>query len=75
MLKLVREHIQEVREQFLKGDFSGPGHIHGQDMPGLTDLKAAKPGQIDMAYKDVRGGQVDLQNVNHSSRGSPAQVV
>lgn len=53
---LVRKHLQEIREQFLKGDFSGPGHIHGQDMPGLAELKDAKPGQIDIAYKDITGG-------------------
>lgn len=25
-------------------------------MPGLAELKAAKPGQIDIAYSDVKGG-------------------
>lgn len=52
----VRQHLQDIRERFLKGDFSGPAHIHGQDMPGLADLKAAKPGQIAITYKDVEGG-------------------
>lgn len=55
-VQLVRQHLQEIREQFLKGDFSGPAHIHGQNMPGLADLKAAKPGQIAITYKDVEGG-------------------
>jgi len=55
-IKLVRQHLKEIREQFLKGDFSGPSHIHGQDMPGLADLKVAQPGQINIAYKDVKGG-------------------
>lgn len=55
-VKLTRQHLGEIREQFLKGDFSGPSHVHGQDMPGLADLKAAKPGQIAIAYKDVKGG-------------------
>jgi hypothetical protein len=55
-VKLVRKHLQEIREQFLQGDFSGPSHIHGQDMPGLAALKEAKPGQIDIAYQDVKGG-------------------
>jgi hypothetical protein len=53
---LVRKHLQEIREQFLQGDFSGPSHIHGQDMPGLAALKEAKPGQMDIAYKEVNGG-------------------
>jgi hypothetical protein len=55
-VKLVRKHLQEIREQFLQGDFSGPSHIHGQDMPGLAALKEAKPGQINIAYRDVKDG-------------------
>lgn len=55
-VKLVRKHLKEIREQFLRGDFSGPGHIHGQDMPGLSELRDAKPGQIDINYIDVKGG-------------------
>ena len=33
-----------------------PTHIHGNNMPGLADLKAAKPGQIAIGYQDVKGG-------------------
>ena len=55
-VNLARGHLQEIRQQFLKGDFSGPSHIHGQDMPGLAELRDAKPGQIAIDYKDVKGG-------------------
>jgi hypothetical protein len=55
-VKLIRKHLQEIREQFLKGDFSGPSHIHGQDMPGLAELKEATPGKLTIVYKDVKGG-------------------
>ncbi len=55
-VKLVRAHLQDIRAQFLKGDFSGPSHIHGQEMPGLATLQAAKPGQIAIGYEDVPGG-------------------
>lgn len=55
-VKLTRLHLQEIREQFLKGDFSGPTRIHGQDMPGVAALKAAGPGQIAMAYADLKDG-------------------
>lgn len=51
-----RSHLREIRAQFLKGDYSGPAHIHGQDMPGLSELQAARPGQIAIDYKDIRGG-------------------
>jgi len=54
--KLIRLHLLEIKAQFLKGDFSGPTHIHGQSMPGLAELKAAKPGQIGIEYRDVKDG-------------------
>ena len=53
---LVRKHLKKIQEQFVKGDFSGPSHIHGRDMPGLAQLQSARPGQIKMAYSDVPGG-------------------
>jgi len=53
---LGRQHLQQIREKFLRGDFSGPSQIHGQSMPGLAELVNAKPGQITFAYKDVSGG-------------------
>lgn len=52
----VREHLHEIQAQFLKGDFSGQTQIHGSEMPGLTELKTAKPGQIAISYQDVVGG-------------------
>lgn len=55
-VKLVRGHLRDIQTQFLKGDFSGPTHIHGAEMPGLADLKGAKPGQIVIDYKEVAGG-------------------
>jgi hypothetical protein len=55
-VKLVREHLQAIRAQFLAGDFSGPSHIHGMDMPGLAELRAAKPGQIEIAYRETSAG-------------------
>jgi hypothetical protein len=55
-IELIRQHLQEIRLQFLTGDFSGPSHIHGQNMPGLSDLKLVRPGQIDITYKAVKGG-------------------
>ena len=55
-VKLVREHLRDIQTQFLNGDFSGPTHIHGAEMPGLADLKTAKPGQIAIDYKAVPAG-------------------
>src|SRR5664280_1181803 len=55
-VRLVREHLHDIQVQFLKGDFSGPSHIHGNEMPGLADIRAAKPGQVAIEYKDLEGG-------------------
>ena len=55
-VRLVREHLHDIQVQFLKGDFSGPSHVHGNEMPGLADLRAAKPGQVAIEYKELEGG-------------------
>ena len=55
-IRLVREHLREIQSQFGKSDFSGPARIHGTDMPGMAQLKAAKPGQITIAYREVSAG-------------------
>jgi hypothetical protein len=55
-VRLARSHLREIRKRFLKGDFSAPSQIHGQEMPGLAELQAARPGQISIDYKNIRGG-------------------
>jgi hypothetical protein len=53
---LIQKHLQDIRVQFLKGDFSAPANIHGQEMPGLSALMASKPGQITIEYQSIEGG-------------------
>jgi hypothetical protein len=55
-IDLIREHLKEIAEQFSKGDFSGPTHIHGSDMPGLKKLKAAMPSEIKVQYREMQSG-------------------
>ena len=55
-VKLIRAHLKDIDAQFLQGDFSGPSHIHGQDMPGLRQLQAARPGQIRIDYAELPDG-------------------
>jgi hypothetical protein len=55
-IRLIRMHLREIQVEFRRGDFSAPARIHGADMPGLSQLRAAKPGQISIAYRDVVGG-------------------
>ena len=39
-IALIQSHLREESEKFRKGDFSDPAKIHGEDMPGLAELKA-----------------------------------
>lgn len=39
-IALIQGHLKEESEKFRKGDFSDPAKIHGEDMPGLAELKA-----------------------------------
>jgi hypothetical protein len=61
----IRQHLQEIKTQFEQGDFAAPSHIHGDAMPGLARLKAAKPGEIWITYEDViSGGQLQYRTSN-----------
>lgn len=58
-IRFIRQHLQEIADQFIKGNFSGPAHIHGAAMPGLLALKKAQPGQIRITYQNLaNGGQI-----------------
>ncbi|SNS52202.1 hypothetical protein SAMN06265795_103196 [Noviherbaspirillum humi] len=55
-VRLVRAHLRDIQARFRRGDFSGPEHIHGAGMPGLATLKQARPGQVQVDYREVTGG-------------------
>lgn len=64
-IRLIREHLSELANGFALGDFSGPASIHGESMPGLSALQAAKPGQVSYAYEDLaEGGRIDYRTDN-----------
>ncbi|MBX9917083.1 MAG: aspartate carbamoyltransferase [Nitrosomonas sp.] len=50
-VSLIRAHLSEIANEFKQGNFSSPAKIHGEGMPGLSELKAAKPGDIKIEYK------------------------
>lgn len=51
--ELIRQHLTKISQEFAHRDFSNPAKIHGQDMPGLAELRKAKLGQLDDEYKEV----------------------
>jgi hypothetical protein len=54
-ITLIQGHLKEESEKFRKGDFSDPAKIHGEDMPGLPELKAGAK-QIDIRYASLPDG-------------------
>jgi hypothetical protein len=54
-IALIQSHIKEESEKFRKGDFSDPAQIHGEDMPGLAELKAGAA-KIDVRYTALSDG-------------------
>ena len=58
--RLIRMHLEDIATRFREGDYSGPTQTHGEQMPGLAQLKAAKPGDIRILYSNVaNGGQIE----------------
>lgn len=55
-IKLIREHLSKISQEFMHGDFSDPEKIHGARMPGLSELRMAQPGQIKIVYKELHNG-------------------
>jgi hypothetical protein len=49
-INLIRQHLEQLSKKFAVGDFSGPESIHGANMPGLAQLKNAKPGTLQIIY-------------------------
>lgn len=55
-IELIRQHLTKISQEFSRRDFSNPAKIHGQDMPGLAELRNAKPGQFRVEYKELNDG-------------------
>lgn len=54
-IALIQAHLKEESEKFRKGDFSDPAKIHGEDMPGLAELKTGAR-KIDVRYTALPDG-------------------
>ncbi|MFZ5875012.1 MAG: hypothetical protein ACOYXU_01265 [Nitrospirota bacterium] len=57
-IALIQSHLQHEAEKFRRGDFSDPARIHGEDMPGLAELRAGFA-RIDIRYTALpNGGEI-----------------
>ncbi|RKR86460.1 hypothetical protein BDK92_0690 [Micromonospora pisi] len=69
---LIRQHLAAEVDRFRRGDFTDPGRIHGNEMPGLEALRA-HGGRITIDYEPTPdGGRVtyttsdaELRNALH----------
>lgn len=59
-ISLIRSHLKQEAARFTKGDFIDPSYLHGETMPGLTELMAAGvKGRLEVSYSDTKdGGQI-----------------
>jgi hypothetical protein len=52
---LIRGHLADIAAGFRQGNFSKQRRIHGEDMPGLTELAGAN-GAVLFAYRELPNG-------------------
>jgi len=63
-IALIQSHLQHEVDKFRRGDFSDPARIHGDEMPGLAELKTGF-GQIDIRYTALpNGGEIRYTTAN-----------
>lgn len=55
-IRLIRAHLSQIANDFRRGDFSGPGQIQGDRMPGLAELRSAKAGELKIEYAELPDG-------------------
>ena len=55
-IQLIQSHLRQLASKFQQGDYSGPEAIHGADMPGLAQLKAAKAGSMQVIFAAEANG-------------------
>src|SRR3970282_1908892 len=51
----IRQHLQHEALRFREGDFSDPTTLHGNDMPGLTELAQAAE-RVTIDYTELPDG-------------------
>jgi hypothetical protein len=44
-IQMVREHLRHIQAEFQQGDFAGPSHVQGAEMPGDPSLRPRNAAQ------------------------------
>lgn len=65
-ISLIREHLAKEADAFARGDFSDPERIHGDNMPGLRELRSGYE-DIEVSYSELpAGGRIRYRSSNAS---------
>lgn len=67
-IRLIREHLTVEAAKFTTGDFADPATIHGDEMPGLAELRAGAS-RVVIRYEELRDGAI-----LHYTSNEPALV-
>jgi hypothetical protein len=60
-IALVQRHLQHEAQLFQQGDFSDPAALHGEDMPGLRELRAGAA-RMKISYASLpNGGEIRFE--------------
>ena len=63
----IRAHMQDIARRFAQGDFTLPGFVHAQAVPG-TDVMSARRSQIRYSADTLpRGGQVRIVSTDSAA--------
>jgi hypothetical protein len=63
-IELIRRHLRHEANAFSNGNFADPGHLHGESMPGLADVKA-NAARIRVTYAELPdGAQITFQSAD-----------
>jgi len=54
-IMLIRQHIMHEAQMFGHGNYSDPTKLHGEDMPGIAELRS-NPSKIKVSYSDLPAG-------------------
>lgn len=66
-IRLIREHLVKEAKMFARGDFGDPATIHGDEMPGLEELRATYT-EIRVVYSRLPDGA----KITYTSRDGAA---
>ncbi len=60
--EVIRAHMRDIASQFGSGDFTIPGMVHAQDVPGTAEMAARRASISYVADTLPRGGEVRISS-------------